>query len=43
MLLFLITWITRMLDVAFFAGLFGCLLVVLLSWISIFVEALSRD
>jgi hypothetical protein len=41
--LFLFIWITRMLDVIFFAGLFGCLLVVLFSWIAIIWEALSPD
>jgi hypothetical protein len=43
MLLFLLTWIIRILDVVFFAGLFGCLLVIFFSWISIFLEALSSD
>jgi hypothetical protein len=43
MFLFLLIWITRILDVVFFAGLFGCLLVILFSWISIFLEALSPD
>jgi hypothetical protein len=43
MLLILLIWITRILDVVFFAGLFGCLLVILLSWISILLEAFSPD
>ena len=41
--LFLFTWITRILDVVFFAGLFGCLLAVLFSWISILWDAFSSD
>ncbi len=43
MLLFLFHSMTRILDVIFFAGLFGCILVILLSWISIFLEAFTSD
>jgi hypothetical protein len=36
-------WATHVLDVAFFAGLAGCALVVILSWISILKEGFSDD
>jgi hypothetical protein len=36
-------WLTRALGIAFFIGLIGCAIVVILSWISIFKDGFSRD
>jgi hypothetical protein len=36
-------WAMRVLEVLFFAGIAGCVLVVLISWISIFGSEFRRD
>jgi hypothetical protein len=36
-------WLFRALEAMFFTGLFGCSLVVVISWISIFKEGFSED
>jgi hypothetical protein len=41
MLYRLIIWLMRVLEVMFFTGLIGCLLVVTISWISIFKDGFS--
>ena len=37
----LMIWLFRVLEMMFFAGLFGCSLVVIISWISIFKDGFS--
>jgi len=39
----LIIWLFRVLEVMFFTGLFGCSLVVVISWISIFKDGFSDE
>ncbi|HTB96753.1 MAG TPA: hypothetical protein VK716_07075 [Terracidiphilus sp.] len=39
----LIIWMMRAIEVMFFTGLCGCLLVVIISWISIFKSGFSAD
>jgi hypothetical protein len=34
---------THVLEVAFFAGLVGCVLMIVLSWIDIFSDSFSKD
>ena len=36
-------WFFLTLEIVFFTGIAGCLLVVLISWISIFSSGFSRD
>jgi hypothetical protein len=36
-------WTSHVLVVSFFTGVFGCLMVVILSWISILKSGFSRD
>jgi hypothetical protein len=43
MLIQLGTWIIRILECMFFAGLIGCAFVVVLSWISILKDGFSDD
>jgi hypothetical protein len=43
MILFLVTWAMRILDVVFFVGVSGALAAVALSWISIAKSVLSSD
>lgn len=43
MLIQLGTWIIRILEFMFFAGLIGCAFVVVLSWISILKDGFSDD
>jgi hypothetical protein len=38
----LAAWIMRFLEGAFFTGLIGCVLVVVISWISIFTTVFRR-
>lgn len=35
--------IMRIVEIAFFTGLVGCAIVVLISWVSILKEGLSKD
>ena len=40
----IITWLARLFDVLFFAGVAGCLVTIVLSWYSIFKEEFtSKD
>ena len=43
MILFVFNLCRRILEVVFFAGLAGCILVISLSWISIFTDGFSAD
>ncbi len=36
-------WLLKALEVLFFTGLAGCVLVVLISWVSVFKSAISKD
>jgi hypothetical protein len=36
-------FVTHALDLAFFAGLIGCVLMIVLSWIDIFSDSFSSD
>jgi hypothetical protein len=42
MILTVSIWVMRVLEVAFFAGITGCLLVVVISWVSIFAEGFKH-
>jgi hypothetical protein len=35
--------LSRVIEIAFFTGLFGCALVVTVSWVSIFRDGFTRD
>ena len=37
------TWIMKVLEITFFTGLAGCAVVVLISWVVILKEGLSKD
>jgi hypothetical protein len=36
-------FVTHVLELAFFAGLVGCVLMIILSWIDIFSDSFTRD
>jgi hypothetical protein len=36
-------FVAHILEVAFFAGLVGCVLMIVVSWIDIFSESFTRD
>ena len=38
----LMIWLLRVLEIMFFAGLVGCAIVVIISWISIFKDGFSN-
>jgi hypothetical protein len=39
----MIFFFSRALEIVFFIGLFGCLVVVIVSWVSIFRDGFTRD
>ena len=43
MAMLLFHYVTRILEALFFVGILGCLVVVVLSWISIFKSGFSPD
>ena len=36
-------WFMKLIEILFFAGLIGCAVTVLISWVSIFKEGFSND
>jgi hypothetical protein len=43
MLAIIVLWVMRILDVIFFAGMAGCLVMIVLSWADIFMSEFSGE